>query len=153
MVISSCKKEGPECEFVETSKTATGAEITHLQNFLSANSIVALQHSSGLFYVVHEPGESLHPEICSTVFIKYTGRLMETGQPFDQNLNGYSIVLGGLIAGAQKGLKLIGKTGKIDLYIPPSLAYNDRVIRNQSGQVVIPAYSYLKFEFELVDFQ
>ncbi len=78
---------------------------------------------------------------------------METNQPFDQNLNGYSTVLGGLIPGAQKGLQLIKKGGKIDLYIPPSLAYEERVILNQAGDTVIPPNSYLKFEFELVDVQ
>lgn len=78
---------------------------------------------------------------------------METGGAFDQNLNGYSTVLGDLIVGAQKGLQLIGKGGKIDLYIPPSLGYGEREIRNQSGQVIIPRNAYIKFEFELVDVQ
>ncbi|RYF79159.1 MAG: peptidylprolyl isomerase [Chitinophagaceae bacterium] len=153
IALVSCKKEGSECEFVEPDITATTPEIAHLQNFIAANSIPATQHPSGLFYVIHEPGAGARPGICSTVFLKYTGRLMDTNQPFDQNLNGFSTVVGGLIVGAQKGLQLFNKGGKIDLYIPPTLGYQDRVIRNQTGDTIIPANSYLKFEFELVDVQ
>ena len=153
VALVSCKKEGSDCNLVESDKTATSPEIAYLQNFVSSNSIPATHHASGLYYVIHDSGSAARPAICSTVFLKYTGRLMETNQPFDQNLTGYSTVLGGLIPGAQKGLQLIKKGGKIDLYIPPSLAYEERVILNQAGDTVIPPNSYLKFEFELVDVQ
>ena len=152
-LFSSCKKEGSGCNLLNTDKTATTPEIAHIQAHVNSNSIPAVQHPSGFFYVIHDQGSGARPEICSTVFVKYTGRIMETGGIFDQNLNGYSTIVGDFILGAQKGLQLLNKGGKIDLYIPPSLGYEDHEIVDQNGTVIIPAGSYLKFEIELVDVQ
>ena len=138
---------------MNSGRVAPASETAYLESYLASQSIPAIQHPSGFFYVIHTQGTGEIPVICSGVFIRYTGRLMETGQPFDQNLNGYSAIVGDFIVGAQKGLQLLNEGGRIDLYIPPSLGYEDRVIRDQNGVVIIPADSFLKFEIELVDVQ
>ena len=51
-----------------------------------------------------------------------------------------------VIAGWTEGLKLIGKGGKITLWIPYNLAYGER----GAGGVIAP-YEALRFDIELVD--
>jgi FKBP-type peptidyl-prolyl cis-trans isomerase FkpA len=58
-----------------------------------------------------------------------------------------------LIEGWKIGLPLIQKSGKIKLYIPPSLGYGASDIKDNNGVVVIPANSMLIFDVSLVDFQ
>lgn len=152
-IMSSCiKKSGNECGYTEQNVVAPAAEISSLQGWIRANDSTSLQHSSGLFYKITNPGTGSVPSVCSGVTVKYTGTLL-SGAQFDQNTTGFSSLLGQLIIGWQKGLPLIKAGGSITLYIPPSLGYGSQDIRNSSGAVVIPANSNLKFTIELTAVQ
>jgi FKBP-type peptidyl-prolyl cis-trans isomerase len=84
--------------------------------------------------------------------VKYTGTLT-TGFKFDENLTGFSELLGRLVIGWQKGLPLIKAGGSMSLYIPPTLGYGSQDIKNSSGAVIIPANSILIFTIQLVAVQ
>lgn len=53
--------------------------------------------------------------------------------------------------GWQKGLPYIKGGGKIKLYIPPSLGYGAKDVKDDMGNVIIPANSILVFSLELTD--
>jgi FKBP-type peptidyl-prolyl cis-trans isomerase FkpA len=155
VIIASCNKsDANKCTYTESTNVATAAEISYLGNYLTTNSITASQHSSGIFYNTTNQGTGTVPGVCSTITLKYTGSLLN-GTVFDSYTGaaGISFVLGELIPGWQKGLPLIKAGGSITLYIPPSLGYGAVDVRDQNGNVVIPANSYLKFTIDLLDVQ
>ncbi len=153
VLLSSCKKED-KCQYSESTVTASAAERTYLQNYLSTNNIIAQQHASGVFYNITLAGTGSSPTICSFVTAKYTGSFIPGGAIFDATpagSAGSNFALGKVIVGWQKAMPLLKSGGKITLYIPPSLAYgNQDLLNQQTGAVIIPANSYLKFEIELV---
>jgi len=154
LLFISCKKDD-RCPYSESGASASTAERTYLANYLAANSLVAVEHTSGVYYNISVPGTGNSPSICSNVTAKYTGSLIPSGNVFDSTpagSAGISFTLGQLIVGWQKVLPLIKRGGKITLYIPPSLGYGNQDISNQ-GNVIIPANSHLKFEIELVNVQ
>ncbi len=151
----SCNKSTPGgCTYSTPTEVATSAEIAYLQNYISSNSITAVQHPSGLFYQITTPGAGTLAGVCSIVRVNYEGKLFN-GSRFDFNntTNGASFTLGELIKGWQIALPLIKPGGIITLYIPPSLGYGSRAITDGSGGVLIPADSYLKFDITLRDVQ
>ncbi len=155
LLFTSCNKDNPGgCTFTNPTDVATSAEIAYLQNYVTANSITAIQHPSGVFYQISTPGSGTNPGVCSIIRVNYEGRLFN-GSRFDFNnsTNGASFTLGQLIKGWQLVLPLIKPNGVITLYIPPSLGYGSRAITDGSGGVVIPADSYLKFDITLRDVQ
>ena len=153
--LASCKKSDPmTCSYTAPSNTATAAEITNLQNYLTANSITAIQHQSGVFYIVTNPGTGSIPNVCSNITVKYIGKLLGGGV-FDSNttVTGVKFVLGQLILGWQRVLPVLKTGGSITLYIPPSLGYGPNEIRDTQGNLIIPANSYLEFSIDLLDVQ
>lgn len=153
VILSSCvKKSGDECIYVDRNVTAPASEVNTLQGWISSNASTAVQHSSGIFYIINSPGTGATATVCSGITAKYTGTLLN-GTEFDKNTTGFSSVLGQLILGWQKGLPLIKAGGSITLFIPPSLGYGSQDIRNSSGAVIVPANSNLKFVIELTAVQ
>lgn len=140
MTILSCKKK-TNCD--PPSVPVPQSEIATLDSYLASNNITAQKDSRGFSYSILAAGGSM-PDVCSTVKVNYKGELIN-GTVFD-SANGVSFPLGNLISGWQLGIPLIGKTGKIILYLPPSLGYGSVA---QSG---IPANSILIFTIELLDF-
>jgi FKBP-type peptidyl-prolyl cis-trans isomerase FkpA len=152
MLFVSCKKATPSCGYTTSNAVAPTGEVSNLQTYITANHPAAIQHSSGVFYEITSGGSGATPDVCSNITVKYTGTLTNNYK-FDENLTGYSNVLGGLILGWQRALPLIKAGGSITLYIPPSLGYGSQDIRNNNGVVVIPANSILIFTIQLVAVQ
>ena len=154
ILLSACKKDSSKCEFTESNASASTTERTTIENYLTANSIVAAAHPSGIYYTINTPGTGAIPSVCSVIRVKYSGYLF-SGALFDSytSANGISFVLGQLIGGWHKGLPLIKAGGNITLYIPPSLGYGQADRRDANNNVVIPGNSYLKFVIELMDVQ
>ena len=149
VLLASCLKKDDSCTYKDSTVVAPPSEISALQGWVSGNAPGAVQHSSGMFYTITNPGSGATASVCSNVTVKYTGTLL-SGATFDSNASGYSSILGQLILGWQKGLPLIKAGGSITLYIPPSLGYGSQEIRNANGAVIIPASSNLKFTIDLV---
>jgi FKBP-type peptidyl-prolyl cis-trans isomerase len=158
----SCKKNNG-CAYTESALTASSAERTYLQNYITSNAIIALEHPSGVFYTVTNPGTGANPSICSSITVKYSGALLTSGTQFDASTSasGVTFSLGQLIPGWQKVLPVLKNGGSITLYVPPSLGYGNQDVRNPPyignppvpGPIIIPANSYLKFEIQLVNVQ
>ncbi len=119
-----------------------------IQDYLEENSLSnVVKHSSGLYYEITKEGTGDYPNVYSTVSVYYEGRLMETGEVFDDNSGKVAIFnLSNLIVGWQIGIPLLQKGGKGTFYIPSGLAYGT----TDTG--TIPANSVLIFDIYLADF-
>jgi len=84
--------------------------------------------ASGLQYKIIEPGTGKTPKATDQVTVNYRGTLTN-GNEFDSSYKRgepTSFPLDGVIKGWTEGLQLIKEGGKIQLVIPPELAYGDR---------------------------
>ncbi|OOF82754.1 peptidylprolyl isomerase [Rodentibacter ratti] len=103
---------------------------------------------SGLLYRVVEAGKGEAIKPTDTVKVHYTGKLpngevfdssVERGQPAEFRLDQ-------VVKGWTEGLQLVKKGGKIELVLPPELAYG-----KQGAGASIPPNSTLYFEVEVLD--
>ncbi len=108
--------------------------------FCNNNGITYTVHPSGILYQIITPGDTAKPNLCTSLTMTYTGKLM-TGIQFDKGTITYP--LKDLIVGWQIAVPLIGKGGKIKMVIPSSLGYGP----NANGS--IPANSPLYFEMSI----
>ena len=119
-----------------------------IEDYLTANSLTAQSTSSGLYYIIQDPGGANHPTINSAISANYKGYLTN-GTVFDQSYSTgqpSNFQLASVIKGWQEGLQLIGVKGKIKLLIPSTLGYGSTAKTN------IPANSVLIFDIEMVEF-
>jgi FKBP-type peptidyl-prolyl cis-trans isomerase FkpA len=130
------------CESDDPDKIAE-RDRQKLLKYIEENELDAIEHSSGLFYVMEREGSgSVHPDLNSLILIRYTGTLID-GTVFDSN-NGAQLRLSGTIRGWQIGIPLFREGGKGILLIPSALGYGTW------AQWGIPRNSCLIFEFELL---
>ena len=149
----------PESEFrfrmIENIKKNYPAETekatSELNAYLEKNGVVAQPTSTGLYYVKTQDGTGEKPSKGSTVKAHYTGYLLD-GTVFDTSIERgepieFVLGVGQVIPGWDEGIALMSKGEKAVLYIPYYLAYGDRDLG------VIPPFSNLVFEVELIDFE
>ena len=141
-MIENIKKNYP----AETEKAAS-----ELNAYLEKNGVVAQPTSTGLYYVKTQDGTGEKPSKGSTVKAHYTGYLLD-GTVFDTSIERgepieFVLGVGQVIPGWDEGIALMSKGEKAVLYIPYYLAYGDRDLG------VIPPFSNLVFEVELIDFR
>ncbi|MCQ9120305.1 peptidylprolyl isomerase [Rodentibacter pneumotropicus] len=103
---------------------------------------------SGLLYRIVEAGKGEAIKPTDTVKVHYTGKLpngevfdssVERGQPAEFRLDQ-------VVKGWTEGLQLVKKGGKIELVLPPELAYG-----KQGAGASIPPNATLYFEVEVLD--
>ena len=140
--IAKMKADNPE---------QTEAAAQALAEYLEANKVVAEPTESGLYYVMTQEGNGEKPEVGQMVQVHYTGKLLD-GTVFDSSVDrgepiNIPIGVGQVIPGWDEGIRMMSKGEKGVLYIPYYLAYGDR----DTG--LIPPFSNLVFEVELIDFQ
>ena len=119
--------------------------------YLAANNITAQRTSTGLYYVIEEPGVDPKPTRSSTVTIDYRGFLFN-GDVFDSSYDrGQPLVISlrQVIPGWTEGIPLFGSGGKGKLFIPYELAYGTNGTSNGS----IPPNTSIGFDIELFSFQ
>ncbi len=122
-----------------------------IQSYLTANNLttVAQSTSSGLHYIIEEPGVGPNPTSTSTVVVHYRGYLAD-GTVFDSSYERgqYSqFSLTSVIAGWTEGIPLFKRGGSGQLIVPFELAYGSR------GNNDIPPNTIIIFDIELSDFQ
>lgn len=139
---SSCKKDSYNAE--EQAKKDDALII----DFIAKNSIVAIKHSSGLYYQTLTPAAAGENNFngSTNVTVTYEGKLLN-GIQFDSGTNKI-FPLGNLIQGWQIGIPLVKKGGKIRLLVPSTLAYG-----NSSPGAGIPENAVLDFTIDLINAQ
>jgi FKBP-type peptidyl-prolyl cis-trans isomerase FkpA len=116
-----------------------------IQNYISQRGYTATRTSSGLYYVIDDPGIGSYPTIDSTVTVRYTGKL-SNGGIFDQSsAAGVEFPLRNVILGWQEGIPYYREGGSGVLLIPSHLGYGS------TPRPTIPANSVLIFELDLLE--
>lgn len=155
IVLASCSKKVNSCGYSTSNVIAPTSEQEALHDSLTAHGIDATLDPSGFFYNINQAGSGPSAtNLCSTVSVFYRGGFLN-GSGFDSTSTGTPAVfqLGQVIPGWQKALPLVAKGGDITIYIPPSLAYGPTPVKDNSGNVVIPANSNLVFHVLIADVQ
>lgn len=148
--LSSCLKGSTNsCSFDACAFKASAQEIRTINDYLTNNSLIGTQHCSGMFYRVENPGTGAAPGPCSNVAVTYKAYLFN-GTVFDQSATPVALSLSQTITGWRSGVPLVKAGGRIVLYVPPSLGYGNQDVKDQNGNVVIPANSYLVFEVDVI---
>ena len=144
-------KEKYKDYFLNEVKNKLKSDQTKLESIISIfkPSKKVIQAPSGLVYVIHNLGDTTHAVKGKTISTHYTGKLFnddkfdsswDRNQSFDIKYKEQ-----GLISGFEEGLSIVGKGGKVTVYIPYFLGYGEK------GVSVIPSYSDLIFELEILD--
>lgn len=155
VLIAGCVKSDTKCSYSDSATVASATEIDSLTSLLADSGIIATRHPSGFFYKIAGSGTGAGvTNLCSNITVSYKGSLFN-GNVFDSTVAGNVAVfqLGQVIAAWQKGIPLISEGADITLYIPPSLGYGSSAVKNNQGNIIIPANSYLKFDVHIVDIQ
>ena len=108
---------------------------------------------SGLVYVIQENGSKDRVVKGSKVSLHYFGTFRADGKKFDSSRDrnqtlDFNYIDQKMIPGFEEGIAMVGKGGKITIYIPYFKAYGKN---GRPG--AIPPYSDLVFEIEMVDIQ
>ena len=109
---------------------------------------------SGLYLQDLVVGEGATASPGSAVEVNYTGWFVD-GESFDSNRGRgpFQLVLGAgmVIPGWDEGLQGMREGGRRKLVIPYQMGYGTGNVANQqTGEVIIPAFSTLVFEVELL---
>lgn len=140
VVFSACLQQ----EEIPTFEEQLNADIAIIDAYLDANSITAIEHESGLRYVVETEGSGPKPTLANTVRVTYTGKFLSNGQIFDQRIQPIEFPLQGLIIGWQIAFPLLTVGTEATLYIPSGYCYG------RAGSDRIPANAILIFDVELL---
>lgn len=144
LLVSSCNKED------DAAAQQLETDIALIDAWLANEGLEAEQTSSGLRYIVEEPGNGTSfPSSSSYVTVAYIGKLLD-GTVFDASPGGnpLSFSLSGTIKGWREGIPKFRKGGKGKLLIPSGLAYGA-----YSPSSKVPANAVLVFDIQLIDFQ
>lgn len=111
----------------------------------------AVQSASGLVYIIERPGEGAKPVQGNQLSVHYRGTFRRDGKQFDASYDrgqpmDFVYIDNKMIPGFEEGLAMIGKGGKIKLFIPYFQAYG------KAGRPgAIPPFSDLVFDIEIVN--
>lgn len=148
--IVGCNKKDmspPTCPYTQQDMDNVYApenEVNALARFIERDSIDAILDPRGFYYKIDTAGTYAKPQPCANININYIGKLTD-GKVFDQAKN-VEFNLANLITGWKIGVPLVGKGGRIILYLPPSFAYGVSEING------IPPNSILIFSIDVINF-
>ncbi|MBJ6367843.1 FKBP-type peptidyl-prolyl cis-trans isomerase [Snuella sedimenti] len=115
-----------------------------IKNYLADNNLTAEKSSSGLYYIINEPGTGTQPAFTSDVTVAYKG-YFTNGNVFDQSsTEGISFNLQQVISGWTEGITYFKEGGSGMLLIPAHLGYGNNYYNG------IPGGSVLIFEINLI---
>jgi FKBP-type peptidyl-prolyl cis-trans isomerase len=137
-----------------TEKQVAGDPKTFLTRNAKEEGVVTT--ASGLQYKILEPGQGARPTQRDVVVVDYEGYLAATDKQFESTAGQgpATFPVLGVVPGFAEAVQLMQRGTKIRIWLPPELAYGAEERTNpQTGEVVIPANSVLRFDMTLRDFQ
>lgn len=119
------------------------SDVAAIDSYLTSNNIKAYKDARGIRFTIEKIGTGLPARADQNIKVDYVGRLLSSGNIFDQ-----SLAIGPLtnyIPGWQIGIPLFPKGTKATLYIPSSYGYGT------AGSSGIPPNSNLVFKVDILD--
>lgn len=130
-------------------KARLASDIATIDTYLEENSIDAVKDSTGVRYVITDPGAGPMPGLFSKVKFSYAGRAFTTQNEFFRGSSEPSDIFDSrvvdFINGIKVGLMKVAIGGKITIYIPSTLAFGNRENTGSS----LPANSIVIYDLEL----
>lgn len=138
MLLLSCSLEDPKVPDYRTKNDQA------INTYLEANDLTAVKSSSGLYYIIDEPGTGDQPTYTSNVTVAYKGYFLN-GTVFDESeAEGVSFNLQQVILGWTEGITYFKEGGSGILLVPAHLGYGSYKYNG------IPGGSVLVFEIKLI---
>ena len=122
-------------------------DIAAIDSYLTDNGLNAIEHPSGIRYIVHQVGAGEVPNLCNMIEVTYTGTPLSDGSQFDEALKPIEFFLGGVIRGWQILFPEIKEGAEVTLYVPSVYAYGE-VARGDD----IPENANLVFDITFINF-
>jgi FKBP-type peptidyl-prolyl cis-trans isomerase len=125
-----------------------------IQDYIATHKIKAKATENGLYLQKNSVGKGKAIKSGATVKVHYTGKLLD-GSVFDSSLErGEPIMLvvgsGQVIPGWEEALLLMKGGDRATVIVPSKMAYGRRGFRGERGETIIPPYTPLLFEMEVV---
>ena len=137
---SSSDKDAP----VSPPKDYSAENDKEITDYLSKNNLTATKSTTGLYYIINEPGTGAQPTASSKVTVAYKG-YFTNGSVFDQSsASGLTFPLSEVIKGWTEGIPYFKEGGNGVLLIPAHLGYGSY------ANAKIPAGSVLIFDVKLL---
>ena len=138
MLLLSCSLEDPKVPDYRTKNDQA------INTYLEANDMTAVKSSSGLYYIIDEPGTGDQPTYTSNVTVAYKVYFLN-GTVFDESeAEGVSFNLQQVILGWTEGITYFKEGGSGILLVPAHLGYGSYKYNG------IPGGSVLVFEIKLI---
>ena len=128
-------------------------DIAGINNYLSANRIIAQKTGRGTYVQVIKPGTGAQVQEEKYVAVNFTGTTFD-GKVFDTNTDPkkgpmepmvFQVGVSNIVRGFDEGVRLLKEGGRAKVFIPSMLAYG---AKGEEG--VIPPFSNLIFDIEVV---
>lgn len=150
--VSTCTAEVPATKWTSLDQTQLHADIQAIDSYLSANGIAAVEHPSGVRYVITQAGTGDNvPCLENVLSVVYQGRLFSNSTIFDSATRPAAFIMSNLIPGWQVALLRMNKGAKATIYVPSGLAYG---VKGSIGSTTtIPPNAILVFDIQLLDYR
>jgi FKBP-type peptidyl-prolyl cis-trans isomerase len=127
------------------------SDIGVIDKYLTDNNITAIPDTTGVRYVITNPGSETIPTWYSKVRFQSTGKVLASGAQFYEGISEPKGAFDSRVVDYLHGIKValhkIGVGGKITAYVPSGLGFGTQ---DNSGSNV-PANSNLVYEIELLE--
>ncbi len=148
-MISIVTKLEYDQRMAEDAKNADADQNTNIQKYIADNKLQMIKTSSGLYYQFPLKGFARRASLGDSVTVHYTGyfldeKVFDSSIPDDRPIT-FKVGSEAIIKGWSEALQLMSIRDKILVIIPYQLAYGEK------GGGVIPPYTPLIFEIELLD--
>lgn len=144
MIITSCNNNAPE-DVEPLDEEQLAADIATIDAYLSNEGIDALEHESGIRYVVNQEGTGDMPSLGDNIAVKFTSEILG-GDTIGLDTIGFSIRLTENIIQAWRFMiPEMKEDGNITIYVPSGYAFGPTPIAG------VPANSNLVYNLELLE--
>lgn len=149
LLFSQCFKKENDC--APRNIVAPASEIQAVSDYLTSANISAIKHSSGLYYQILNEGMGLSPQICSSIRVRFSGKLVNSTE-FESSSD-VVLNLKLMLESWRIALPLIKPGGRIRFYVPPTLGYGaeGKKDKNTNAVLVAPYTPVIIYEVTLLE--
>lgn len=143
-----------EFQLIEVIHDISSYERQKIDTFVVHNGkTLADSTSSGIYYIETSAGTGVSPSFGKSVSLKIEARLID-GRIFDTSLN-YAFTVGSkqVVPGLEEAVQLMKVGGKGTVVLPYYMAYGTNAEINIDKQIVIPWYSTIVYDLQLLSVQ